>query len=685
MRTWLTPLAAVFVLALAASEATGQGVAYINFMQFDLQSFRSQATAGIFPDDVDAIGNSAKLGAVEGNRLFTSFSNLGQPATLGDNLLTYSVDRQGSPSQSNLFDGGSYLLGWMGKYREDSAYRFELFYQRNGSKTMFEDLEDGALGQLGDVALNDAEFTGWTRTTTHVDSTGAVAADSTASYDLLRYDRRSAMNFDFGVSRDLSEDLTAGGRIFAEDDRLDSYSEGTAEIETRVRSGAGGMVSTGRQRTVYSGTGEDAFKSREFGISLDADYHPWDNQNVNLRLDVFGARLVNPASNLTPANELGRAPGGAFDPVGARVNLREDFVFQRQAAGSTTNPGGFALEQARENLTSATTSAYPNGLDEVGAGSDYAIADVDDTRLGFGYGLKFEWGREAFRGWNEAWVGFSDRDVDIDSDVVRVNREYSTFWWNAGAGDRRATLTNFDDTITTNRLGETTHRTFEAGSRWKRDLNRTLSVGLGFIYTQTTWTDDYVQSQSQVRIENKFDDGDGTTNALNAATNDPAHAEVETVLESTLREVVIDESRNRFFRLPVGAQFHFRDRWTINLGAQHTIAHWKRDTSFDVPADGNGLTRRTERNFGAGTEVVSFDAAPGAGLERGTDTVDRAETSATTYWYGLSVRITDAAQLDVNGFFDTYRGDGDGETESGDIFDVDFFRNLAISLKYIFW
>ncbi|MEZ5063973.1 MAG: hypothetical protein R3B81_04520 [bacterium] len=676
-------------LGTSAGEAPAQAIAYRNLLQFDLQSFTSQATAGLFSDDVDAVGDSRRMMAIEGNRLFTSFSNLARPATLGDNLLTYSLDHAGTPSTANLFDPGSYLVGWMGKRSVDSAYNFEIFYQHNSSKTMFENLEDGALGDTFGSS-NDAEYSGWTRTTTHDDSTGAVVGDRTTTIDLQRWDRRGATNLDFGVARDLSERLTVGGRLFYENDRLDSWSNGNVESIDRVDTG-GGLTQLSRSTTRYAGPGEAAFQEREFGIGLDADYHPWDAQNLNVRLEISSDRLVNPSPNLGTSDRA--QPTGPFDPVGTRIDLREDFRYAL-VFGGAANPGGNPLDDTHENVTLATTDPYDNGsgYSSLGGGTSLAVARVDDVRSGLGISTKVEWGRESFGGWNDLWVGLARRSLDVDATIVGIDREYSTLWWNGGAGDREARSTSLDETMTLTRAGDSRLSALELGSRWKRDLNGHVGVGLGLILTRSRWTDDYRQTTDHTRITDRFDDGDDTANALYTVSGgDPTYNERETRLETRLQEDIVDESTNRLLRLPVGAQFRFKQRWTVNVGAQHTIARFDRETSTAIPADGNGLSRTTVHDEAAGTTVVTYDDSFLAGREQATKLEDHLESNYTTYWYGISVLIADVAQLDVNGFFDTHSGDQGldrADPNFGDdagLLDVDFFRNLAISLKFIIW
>ena len=98
------PVIAGLLSVMLVVPAMGQTIAYVNFLQFDLQSYRSQATAGLFLDDVDTFGWAARLDEIDGRRLYTNFSNLSSPARLGDNLLTYSVGHVGRLLQR---DGGT--------------------------------------------------------------------------------------------------------------------------------------------------------------------------------------------------------------------------------------------------------------------------------------------------------------------------------------------------------------------------------------------------------------------------------------------------------------------------------------------------------------------------------------------------------------------------------------------------
>ena len=687
MRSKWALLASTFAAVLAATTVSAQTISYINFLQFDLQSFRSQATAGIFQDDVDMVADAANLTTIEGNRLFTNFSNLSDPATLGDNVVTYSNDHVGTPSSSDQFDTGSYLVGWIGKYNQDSDYNFSVFYQRNHTKSMVEDLDDFTIGSSADFNF-DAEASGVIRETTHDPVTGDITGDNVTTFDLERFDERSAMNLDVGAATDISEELSIGGRFFWESDQLDSFAEGTVEVADRSSDGAGGFIVDNRTVNTWIGNGEEAYKNREIGVSFDADYHPWENQDVNIRVDVFGSKLVNPSSGLF----LPSRSGIEFDEViGTRVNLQETTFYTRAAAGSA-NPGGTLLDADHENSFGQTSgySPYPGIFTR---GSSLAVASVDDERSGIGFAAKGQWDREWAGGENRAWVGFSHRGADIEATVVDRQHEFNTFWWNGGGGDREATNTVVDQTITASRDGDMSINVFEVGTRWSRPMNQHVSVGLGAIVSRQNWTDEYRQVDEVLVVTDRFDDGDAGNNTLYTASGaNPAFNEEQTVITATETIDVNDETRTTTLRLPVGAQFHFKERWTINVGAQHTIVNAERETSLDAPLAGNGPAVTTYTDIGgAGTPPVPNPEYDDDGIEADAQVTDKVGYNTTTYWYGLSVMITDAAQLDINGFFDTHSSD-DSEnsgspdfSDSGQIFDVDFFRNLAVSLKYIFW
>jgi hypothetical protein len=684
---WALP-ATTFAAILVASTASAQTISYINFLQFDLQSFRSQATAGIFLDDVDMVSDAANLTTIEGNRLFTNFSNLSDPATLGDNVVTYSLDFIGTPTTSDQFDTGSYLVGWIGKYSQDSDYNFSVFYQRNHTKSMVEDLDDLNIGFVGDFNF-DAEYSGFTRTTTHDPATGRLTGDTLTNFDLERFDDRSAMNLDVGAARDVSEELSIGGRFFWESDQLDSFAEGTVETQFRTADTLGVFTTTGRTVSSWVGNGEEAYKNRELGVSLDADYHPWENQDVNIRVDVFGTTLVNPSSSLFLPSR-GDGPS-ELESIGTRIDLRENTTFTRIAAGVVGTPGTSPLSADRENsvFSTSTYNPYPGFF---GRGGAVAISSVDDDRSGIGFAAKGQWDREWAGGENRAWLGFSHRGADVDATIIAEQRTGNTFFWNDGTADHEATNTILDETVTSTRSGDTSINAFEVGTRWSRPMNQHVSVGLGAIVTRQTSSDEYRQITEDRSVIAKFDDGAAGNNALFALTSDPAHNEEETVIVDTSTADINDELRATTLRLPVGAQFHFKERWTVNIGAQHTIVNGERETQATAPLGGNGPVVTTYTDIGgAGTPPVPNPSYAGNGFDGDAQITDKAGFNTTTYWYGLSVMITDAAQLDINGFFDTHSSDNTEESsgpdfnDSGQIFDVDFFRNLAVSLKYIFW
>ena len=86
--------------------------------------------------------NSTRLLQIDGDRLYTNFSNLNNSATLGEALITHDaaepVRHFGDPTAEDHFDTGSFLAGWVGKYSDVSEFVFSAFIQRSGGKTMFE-------------------------------------------------------------------------------------------------------------------------------------------------------------------------------------------------------------------------------------------------------------------------------------------------------------------------------------------------------------------------------------------------------------------------------------------------------------------------------------------------------------------------------------------------------------------
>ncbi|MFN8179853.1 MAG: hypothetical protein U0167_18120 [bacterium] len=685
---WFLPATTLAAL-LTAATVPAQTISYINFLQFDLQSFRSQATAGIFQDDVDMVGDAANLTTIEGNRLFTNFANLAQPATLGDNVLTYSDDHNTSPyfGSSNVFDSGSYLVGWIGKYSKDSNYNFEAFYQRNASKTAPEDLNDLEIGFVdargGSSSGADAEISGFFRDTFHPDSSNVINGDELTNFDLTRYDARSAMNFDLGAARDLSEELTLGGRFFWENDQLDIFSNGRVEVQERsIDSTTNALAVDSRTVTTYIGNGEEAFRSREIGVSADAGYHPWENQDVNIRLDVFGSKLVNPGGDLSfltffPNTSTRGFSNPYYGEVGGLVDLRTDYDYTTVRPGAI-NVGGVPLTGTHEN-SDWFTSSYFNGS------SGMAIQSVDDDRTGIGFAAKGQWSREWAGGENKAWIGMAHRGLDIGAKAVAIDQEGSSFWWNnaAAGGDRQATRTNWDETLTITRDGDMKMNTYEIGTRWNRPMNQHVSVGLGAILSRENVTSKYTQKENDHWTSSAFDDGDPGVNTL-AGTAGAFYNEFSDVHDQIFTNDVNDEVRSTFIRLPVGAQFHFADRWTVNVGAQHMIVNVERETNLKAPIGGN--LPEVETLTVRGTPDVVTTTYHDDGFEADATVTDKANSNHTTYWYGLSIMLTDAAQLDINGIFDTYSNGGSpGYYNNPSIFDTDFYRNLAISLKYIFW
>jgi hypothetical protein len=676
---WYLPATSLAVL-LTAATAPAQTIAYINLLQFDLQSFRSQATAGIFQDDVDMVADAANLTEIEGNRLFTNFANLNEPALLGDNIITYSADHNASPyfggSSSDVFDSGSYLVGWIGKYSKDSDYSFSTFYQRNSSKVMIEDLEDLQIGfedLRGGSSGADAEYSGFVRVTDSVDSSGVIDADQTDTFDLTRYDDRNAMNFDFGAARDVSEELTLGGRFFWESDQLDIFSEGRVESVSRSADSSGVLQVDNRLVITWIGNGEEAFKNREIGVSLDAGYHPWENQDVNVRVDVFGTKIVNPGGEFSVWSLPSRG-GPYYNEVGALVDLRTDTDYSTVLAGSA--PFGLQPLTANHENSNWFTQSYQFG--SIGP----AVESVDDERTGLGFAAKGQWDREWAGGENRAWVGFSHRGLDVDGTVVEVDRAGQMFWWNNGGSDTQATNTVRDDTRTTTKNGDMSLNTYEIGTRWNRPMNEHVSMGLGAILTRGTWHDEY-RGTYTVNEVSGFNDGDAGNNTLYTASGNIAHYEEQLVYHVVETADVDDETRTTTVRLPVGGQFHFGGRYTVNVGAQHTIESFERETKIAWPLSGNlpAVQTYTDVTTPANNTVTYIDP----GFEEDHTVTDKGRSNRTTYWYGLSIMLTDAAQLDINGIFETYSLGGRGYYDNPSILDTDFYRNLAVSLKYIFW
>lgn len=716
MRSKWTLSALALASAFASTSASAQTIAYINALQFDLQSFRNQATAGVFMDDVDKAGDATRLLEIEGNRIFTNLSNVSQPALQGDRLITYSLTQVGksdgtlprggiptSSSSSSVFDSGSFLGGWIGRTNEESDNVFSIFYQLNGEKSMFEDLEDFEL-DADDLALvgadrgysfdgDDAEISASLISQNRDPLTNEILSEEEDRADLRRFDDRTAMDFDLGMARDVNADLSVGGRLFYEKDSLDRIADGTAEFIDRVRltpsSGTPALFTTSREVDTYTGPGEDAFKQSQMGVSLNADMHQWANQSLNIRLDVFGTNLTNPGLS-SGFTDLG---GGLFFFPGAEVNqLRvDDFstVF-----GDDTLGAGYAfgnLLADHENRGSFITSYDLRGFSS-------ATTSVDDERSGLGLGAKLEFDRDCAGGDSRTWVAVQRKPYDIDATFVQRGLSESTFWWNGDgfgqAGDFEATYTSFDETVTSQASGDMNWMTIEGGARWTKDLSNDVSFGGGLIATRSKATEEYTLTSTLNRVTDRFDDGSGAAgnDALLASGFSTGSAggsflERQTVETGTFATGVDDEQKWTTLRVPVGLQFHFAKKWAWNMGSLHEMNWFNRETNLDVPSDQSGATV-TQQTFFNGTTANPapvFDDPSTFGEETITD---KAKFHTTTYYYGLEWDAAENLSFYINGMFESL---GDGTQHPGgfgtnfgrQIGDVDFWRSLAISAKII--
>lgn len=707
---------AALATAMLASEGRAQSIAYINLLQFDLHSFRSQATAGIFYDDVDRIADATRLLEIDGTRIYTNFSNLSDPATLGDNLITYSVDRvadfaanasrPGSSSGSpDTFDSGSYLGGWVGKYSQDSKYTFEVIYQRSGHKAMFEDLEDGDLGS-GSSGSSDAEYTA-TITTTWDDGTGGdsvgdgdVDRSQVQNTNLMRYDDRSATRFDLGAAREIAgTDWSIGGRIFWRSDKVERNAEGTNEVVNyrKFAPDTTTLQRTGSTFWEYSGTMEDAFKMREAGVSLNADWHP-GGWSLNSRLDIAGINLTNPSSGPSAFNR----GGSYYDDRPWFMSGESPNIFRRTNRTVVTTDTGFnpnnptfgSLDADRENTTFTTgpfyLGEYRYDYDDA-RGIPWAVESVDDERTGIGFGAKLELDRPAWGGDTRSWIGMNYRPLDVDATILVSALNGQTFWWNDGVnGDQEATAIFNDETLTIDWSGDASNTVLEAGSKWWRQLSNRVGTGLGIILTRATWSQEFRETDTYVQIQS-FDDGFGTLGGNELATftgNVAAYNEEETRVEERIIYDINDEHKMTSIRLPVGAQFNITKKLKWLMGVQHQMDFYTRETDRAVPADATGqqVTTFTDYATPANSTVVYESSAQASG----NDTVtDKDEYNKTTYWYGIEWLVGETAQFNINGFFDTYAGDYNPDPmfeydDDHEIWDVDFFKNLAVSLTFKF-
>ncbi len=683
-----TAAALVLLGAPTTAFAAADTVSYVNLLQFDLASFRSQATAGIHDDDIERVANATRLLEIDGNRLFTSFANLSRPATLGDNLVTYGLDHRGDPGSAELFDTGSYLVGWIGKIDLESEYVFSVFYQRNHDRGMFEDLEDGGLGGSFGGGDFEAEHTGATILPTDVGTGGNPAGDgdpdaeSSRQWDLTRWDDRSAMNFDLGVARELSADLAVGGRIMWERDVLDRFAHGTAEWTDRQKLVPDGpLVTTNHTAIEYRGDDETAYENRELGLSLNADFHPWAERSVSLRLDLFSSRLVNPASGgtagaLDVAREMS-APAPR-DPAGYGVNFWERTVTTR-----TPVDGGLALTTltAEREKVEVATGSYQ--LDGSGAGLPAtldAVHSISDERDALGLAGLAEYVSAFGGGDSRSWVGFSRRPFDLDSRVVRRGYTRSREWWNVDGQDYRTTAGD-DSTETTDRRGDVTVSALEVGTRWNREMNRTVSVGCGVILTRQSDSADYERTTT-LETRSEFDDGHPDANRLDDLAASPgAFDEFVAVTTTTFRARYDRQMKTSTIRLPVGVQFRWGEggRFGWNMGAMHGITSRKIEETEVIPVE-NGRRVLVETFAAHPVDDSTVESDASLASSRGTRT-ERDRWNTTAYFYGFEWHITDAAQLNVNGLFDSHSEATSGE---GQITDVDFYRNLSVSLTFAF-
>lgn len=707
--------ALTLVAAFAAQPASAQSIAYINALQFDLQSFRNQATAGVFMDDIDKAGDATRLLEIEGNRIFSNLSNVSEPALSGDRLLTYGLTQtglvgRGSPiySSSYVFDSGSFLGGWIGRTNEESENVFSVFYQSNGLKSMTEDLEDLEIDQ-DDLALVgsrggsytfdflDAEIAGsFISQFTDADS-NYVISESEARFDLKRFNDESATDFDFGWAREMNADLSVGARVFFERNSADVISEGTVEFIDRDRLGAVGeeqLLQTARELTTYTGPGEDAFKQRDMGVSLNADLHQWQDQSLNIRLDVSGTSLTNPSLGFSPfVSSADR--GGVFFPSGNVNKVTVDdytTVFGSDALGSGYSFGN--LDNDHENRVT-NTFAYFRG------GSSLATESVDDERSGLGIGAKLEYDRACAGGDSRTWVAVARRPYDIDATIVQRQVQQNTFWWNGSGfttpvpGDFQAVYTTLDESYTTRREGDMNWTTMEGGARWTKDLSNTVSFGGGLIATRTKNAQEFKQTSTLRRVQDSFDDGNGTlgNDALEASAFSTAQAggsfnERQTLGTGLFIANVDDEQKVTTVRIPVGLQFHFAQKWTWNMGSLHSINWINEELNFDVPEDGDAQVL-TAQTFYDGTTANPTPQTSQEDFDVTDETiVDKTKSNTTAFFYGLEWDATENLSFNINGMFESL---GDGTQHPGgfgtnfgrQIGDVDFWRSLAVSVKVL--
>jgi hypothetical protein len=689
---WILPTLVILTAALVTAPASAQTIAYINALQFDLQSFRNQATAGVFVDDIDKAAWAARLLEIDGYRVYTNLSNLNDPALMGDRLITYGLTQTANPTTSDNFDCGSFLFGTTFRFAEDSDYVHSIFFQDAGRKTMFESLDDYNIGT--DTGGNDAEFKG--NTVTNYDD-GAWGPNNTAgdqiidraqtwTADLKDYEQRQARRIDLGTAKDVSQDLSAGARVFYEKDQMDLFTEGSVTYtDARRDSAAAPLLVRSRQVTDYYGPGEEAYKNSRIGVSLDADYHPWANQSVNVRLDIAKQDVTNPGANKATVF------GAPELPIRYRVDmgmLRNYTVYTGGGAGFNPNPYG-DLTQSREwRSESSFTHTIPGTGTVAGP---YSVESVDDEGGGIALGFMGEYRRECYGGQSEAWLAYIHAPYDLDATIVMRNTALSTAWWNSGSGDFEALQTT-DQSETISLDGDRTYSVFEAGARWTKPLSSKVEFGGSLIATLTKWTEDYRQTTDFLYVS-RFDDGDATlgNDAMEGQGWAPAGTfqEEELRQESTDIEDIVDETKSTVIRIPFGIRFRFAQKWTWNMGSIHEIAHTQQEVETTVPDQLSSQGVQTYTDYDpAGAHNVTTSYEP-SNFESGTETVtEKYQSSTTTFFYGLEWHATENLWFYINGMFEGL-ADGTTHPDTGSInsqrqiSDVEFYRSLSISAKIL--
>jgi hypothetical protein len=431
---------------------------------------------------------------------------------------------------------------------------------------------------------------------------------------------------------------------------------------------------------------------------VNGDWHP-GGWALNTRLDVFGLNVTNPTSGLSSPSRGGLSsdlPWRMSGEVPAIVEQRFNTVVTTDSVdvdGNGTfdaanfNPNGLgSLAANRTNTSWQTNGFYLGDYFEYDRGSSLALESVDDERTGIGFAAKLELDRPRWGGDTRTWVGLNRRPMDIDATIVLAQREGTSFWWNDGVnGDQQATLTQVDDTVTISWDGDASNTVLEAGSKWWRELSSRVEMGLGVVLTRSTYKQDYRETDTEVSITDRFDDGFGTLGGNELDTFQGGGFNEEQTMETSTSVIdVEDETKATDVRLPVGAQFNITKKIKWQMGVQHQITYWTRETTGTVPADMDGVTVTTFNDYN--TPANDFTTYSTGQQTSFTETVtDKDEFNMTTYWYGLEWLVGDVAQFNINGFFDTSNTLNTPTSVGGsNLFDVDFFRNLAVSLTFMF-